>query len=176
VARAEVTAFLDRIARLAPAVPEAPPDHVPLAKAAEKTKTTSVTLLRRILDGEIAGVVRSTTEPGLAALRIPVSALPKPELPPDRPLALRAVFDRLRLSHAAGVALVGSAFGKAELPVRFEKRGRRQTGLVRQDDLDTFVRGSRPRASSAAKPACTTRPCAAASARPASPRSSRSRR
>jgi hypothetical protein len=34
---------------------------------------------------------------------------------------------------------VDSAFGKAHLPVRYEKRGRRRTGLVRQDDLDAFV-------------------------------------
>ena len=46
VTRAEIAACLDRVARIAPPVAEAPPDHVPLAKAAEKAKTTSAILLR----------------------------------------------------------------------------------------------------------------------------------
>ena len=139
VTRPEAAAFLERLARVASPVAAAPPDHVPLAKAAETTKTTSAVLLRKFLDGEIAGVVRVASEHGIAALRLPAAALPRREHPADRPVGLCAAFDRLRLSHAAGLALLDSSFGAEHLPTAYAKRGRRRAGTVRQEDFETFL-------------------------------------
>ena len=141
VDRAQVDRFLDRLSEAAPEVAVAPDGYVPLEKAAERSRSTSVTLLRGILDGSVAGAVSVAGARGIKALRVPRESLPAPARTHESRLPICAVFARLRLSHAAGEALLAARddTGAPFLAVEEIKRGRRRVRLVRLEDLDAFT-------------------------------------
>lgn len=102
----EVTAFLEKLHACSEVVQTVPPGLVPISKAAEKAKATSVDVVHLVLGGFLTKVVRAAHASGVAAIHVDPDEVRAEIGICKEGLSAHEVFGRLNVSRSAGWALV----------------------------------------------------------------------
>ena len=136
----EVAAFLEKLHACADIIDTVPPEMVPISKAAEKAKATSVDILHLVLGGFITRVVRLAHTSGIAAIHVDPDEVRAEIGICKQGLSASEVFERLNVSRSAGWALVLRE-DEPRIPstIVVGRNGVHQFHRFCEDDVATFM-------------------------------------
>ncbi|MCR9151419.1 MAG: TniQ family protein [Rhodobacteraceae bacterium] len=136
----EVGAFLEKLHDCATVVQSVPLEMVPISKAAEKAKATSVDVLHLVLGGFLTRVVRLAHASGIAAIHVDPDEVRTEIGICKQGLRASEVFGRLNVSRSTGWALVLRE-DEPRIPstIVVGRNGSHQFHRFGEDDVATFM-------------------------------------